>query len=194
MFTGIYQSGLILAVIVTYYLLDFWLISRYDRQRHAEGSGRSWDYTLMIFVAVSAMILQPIVVPSLSVRIETAWGILVQIAGIGFAIGGLILHTWSRLHLQHFYAERVERQPGHCVVNTGPYGYVRHPVFTSFFMLIIGLFLVNPALPTLLMVIYTFWDFSRAARQEEQLLSQDVPGYTDYMRQTPPFFPKVGVK
>jgi len=46
MFTGLYQSGLILAVIITYYLLDFWLISRYDRQRRAEGSGRSWDYTL----------------------------------------------------------------------------------------------------------------------------------------------------
>jgi protein-S-isoprenylcysteine O-methyltransferase Ste14 len=194
LFTGLYQSGLILAVIVTYYLLDFWLISRYDRQRRAEGSGRSWDYTLMIFAAVSAMILQPILLPSLSVSTNATWGALIQIAGVLFALGGLILHTWSRLHLQHFYAERVERQPGHCVVNTGPYAYVRHPVFTSFFMLIIGLFLVNPALPTALMVIYTFWDFSRAARQEEELLSHDVPGYADYMAQTPPFFPKLGVK
>ncbi len=194
MFTGIYQSGLILAVVTAYYLLDFWLISRYDRQRKAEGSGRSWDYTLMIFAAVSAMILQPILLPTLSFRTEAAWGFSVQIAGLAFAVGGLILHTWSRLHLQHFYAERVERQPGHCVVNTGPYAHVRHPVFTSFFMLIIGLFLVNPALPTALMVIYTFWDFSRAARQEEELLSQDVPGYADYMNQTPPFFPKFGAK
>jgi protein-S-isoprenylcysteine O-methyltransferase Ste14 len=61
-------------------------------------------------------------------------------------------------------------------------------------MLIIGLLLINPAIPTLLMVIYTFWDFSRAARQEEELLSRDVPGYAGYMAQTPPFFPRLGVK
>lgn len=194
MFTGLYQSGLILTVIATYYLLDFWLISRYDRQRQAEGSGRSWDYTLMIFAAVSAMILQPILLPALSLNIESAWGVLVQAVGVLLSIGGLILHTWSRLHLQHFYAERVESQPGHNVVNTGPYAYVRHPVFTSFFMLIIGLFLIDPALSTLLMVIYTFWDFSRAAKQEEKLLAHDVPGYADYMAQTPPFFPRFGVK
>jgi protein-S-isoprenylcysteine O-methyltransferase Ste14 len=194
MFNGFYQSGVILAVIITYYILDFWLISHYDRQRRAEGSGRSWDYTLMIFAAVSAMILQPIVLPGLSLYIQARWGFLIQIMGIILAVGGLILHGWSRLHLQHFYAERVEKQPGHNVVNTGPYAYVRHPVFTSFFMLIIGLLLVNPALPTLLMVIYTFWDFSRAAKQEEDLLSHEVPGYADYMAQTPPFFPRFGVK
>lgn len=194
MFTGVYQSGLILAIITAYYVLDFWLISRYDRQRRAEGSGRSWDYTLMIFAAVAAMILQPALVPALSLNIEASWGAWVQAAGLLLAAGGLGLHMWSRLHLQHFYAERVERQPGHVVVNTGPYAHVRHPVFTSFFMLIIGLFLINPSLPTLLMVIYTFWDFSRAARQEEVLLSRDVPGYADYMTQTPPFFPRFGVK
>lgn len=194
MFTGLYQSGLILAVIAAYYLLDFWLISRYDRQRQAAGSGRSWDYTIMIFAAVSAMILQPVIIPSLSLNIEAAWGALVQAAGVVLTLSGFGLHAWSRLHLQHFYAERVERQPGHVVVNTGPYAYVRHPVFTSFFMLMIGLFFINPAVPTILMVIYTFWDFSRAARAEEELLSRDVPGYADYMSQTPPFFPKLGVK
>jgi len=140
------------------------------------------------------MILQPIILPFLSLHLNFSWGIWVQVAGVTLTAGGLVLHTWSRLHLQHFYAERVERQPGHCVVNTGPYAYVRHPVFTSFFMLIVGLFLINPSLPTVLMVIYTFWDFSRAARQEEQLLSQDVPGYAEYMADTPPFFPRFGVK
>jgi protein-S-isoprenylcysteine O-methyltransferase len=191
MFTDVYQSGIILAVLMTYYLMDFWLISRYDRQRRASGSGRSWDYTLMILAAVAIIVIQPIILPILSLTISGWLGLLTQAAGVALVIGGLALHGWARLHLQQFYAERVELQPQHAVINTGPYAHVRHPVFTSFFMLIVGLFLVNPSLPILAMMVYTFWDFSRAARQEEELLSQNVPGYAEYMAHTPGFIPRL---
>jgi protein-S-isoprenylcysteine O-methyltransferase Ste14 len=55
--------------------------------------------------------------------------------------------------------------------------------------MVIGLFLVNPALTTLAMLIYTFWDFTRAARQEEELLSKSLPDYAAYMARTARFLP-----
>jgi protein-S-isoprenylcysteine O-methyltransferase Ste14 len=99
------------------------------------------------------------------------------------------LQVWARLHLRQFYAERVEVQPEHYVVDTGPYAHVRHPLFTSFFVFVTGLLLVSPALPTLLVAAYAFWDFSRAARQEEELLSEHLAGYKDYMARVPRFVP-----
>lgn len=189
MSTGLYQSIALLAIVIAYYTMDGLLIARYDRERQAEGSGRSWSYTLMILALVAFMIAQPIVLPWLGWPVPTVWGAVLQVIGLGLNVGALLLHAWARLHLRKFYAERVEVQPDHLVVDSGPYAYVRHPVFTSFFMHAIGLLLINPSVPTVLIALYTFWDFSHAARQEENLLSQRVPGYTDYMARTARFFP-----
>jgi protein-S-isoprenylcysteine O-methyltransferase Ste14 len=38
---------------------------------------------------------------------------------------------------------------------------------------------------------YTFWDFSRAAKQEETLLGERLPGYGGYMERTPRFVPRL---
>ena len=102
-----------------------------------------------------------------------------------------IAHLVALFHLQQYYAERVEVQPEHQVINPGPYALVRHPVITSFFGISTGLFFINPALTTLAALLYTLWDFGRAARQEEELLTQTLPGYSDYARQTPRFLPRL---
>lgn len=114
-----------------------------------------------------------------------------QILGLITIFMALALHLWARAHLQHFYAERVEVQPQHHVIDTGPYRYMRHPVITSFFGIATGLFLINPALTTLAALLYTIWDFRRAAKQEEDLLSQILPGYAEYANRTPRFLPRV---
>lgn len=189
MFSGIYRSLAILVTIVAFYGMDFVLISRYDRQRKAAGSGRSWDFTLLIFLASAMIVIQPVLISQLGLDTLHPWGLLLQVAGILVVFCSLALHAWARFHLRQFYAERVEVQPGHRLVDSGPYAIVRHPVITSFFGLVSGLFLINPAVPTLLVMAYTFWDFSRAARQEEQLLSQTLPDYPAYMERTPPFLP-----
>ena len=85
----------------------------------------------------------------------------------------------------------MEIQPEHKVIDTGPYRLIRHPVITSFFGIALGLFLVNPALTTIAALLYTIWDFTRAAQQEEALLTRTLPGYTEYAQQTPRFLPRV---
>jgi protein-S-isoprenylcysteine O-methyltransferase Ste14 len=171
--------------------MDFVLIRRYDRQRQASGSGRAWDFTLFIFLLVAVLVLQPIFLPFLSYRTDATWGLIVQSLGAFLILAAIVLHIWSRVHLRHYYAERVEIQPGHQVIDTGPYKLMRHPVITSFFGIATGLFLINPALTTLATLLYTIWDFTRAARQEEDLLTRTLPGYADYALRTPRFLPRL---
>ncbi len=191
MLLGLPQSAATLLTILLFYLLDFSLIRRFDRQRQASGSGRSWDFTIFIFVTVTVLVVQPLLFPSLSFRTTQSWGLLIQIGGISLILISLSLHMWSRVHLQQFYAERVEVQPEHQVIRSGPYALMRHPVITSFFGIAGGLFLINPAITTLFTLLYTLWDFTRAARQEEDLLSSTLSGYADYARQTPRFLPRL---
>ena len=191
MFLGIPQAAAILLTIVVFYAMDFNLIRRYDKHRQASGSGRAWDFTSFIFLMVAILVLQPIFLPSLGFQTNQTWGLMIQIIGLFVIIASLVLHAWSRIHLQHYYAERVEVQPEHKVIDTGPYALMKHPVITSFFGIASGLFLINPALTTLAALLYTIWDFTRAAQQEEDLLSRTLPGYADYARRTPRFLPRL---
>lgn len=191
MFTGISQSIATVATIIVFYTMDFMLIRRYDKNRQASGSGRAWDFTLFIFLLVAILVLQPVLFSSISFRTDATWGLIVQFLGAILILDAIVLHIWSRTHLQHYYAERVEVQPGHQVISTGPYKLMRHPVITSFFGISIGLFLINPALTTFAALLYTIWDFTHAAQQEEDLLIKTLPGYADYARQTPRFLPRL---
>lgn len=191
MLLGIPQSIATLLTVLLFYVLDFSLIRRFDKKRQASGSGRAWDFTFFIFSMIAVLVLQPLLLPQISFHIDQSWGALIQAVGAGIIFVSMALHVWSRVHLQHFYAERVEVQPEHKVIDTGPYALMRHPVITSFFGIAAGLFLINPSPLTLAALIYTIWDFSRAARQEEILLSTSLPGYADYARQTPRFLPRV---
>jgi protein-S-isoprenylcysteine O-methyltransferase Ste14 len=190
MLLGIPQAIATLLTIVLFYVMDFSLIRRYDRQRQASGSGRAWDFTFFIFATVAVLVLQPVLLPVLSLRTTALWGLFIQICGALLILGALALHIWSRVHLQQFYAERVEVQPEHKVIDTGPYQLMRHPVITSFFGIATGLFLINPALTTFAVLLYTIWDFTGAAKQEEDLLTRTLHGYAEYAQRTPRFLPR----
>lgn len=192
MLTGLAQSIITFLTVSIFYSIDSLLIRYYDRHRQASGSGRAWDFTLFIFAMVAVLVLQPIFLPIISFRTDQAWGLAAQALGVFIILAAFALHIWSRIHLQHFYAERVEIQPEHKVIDSGPYALMRHPVITSFFGIAAGLFLVNPALTTLAAFIYTIWDFVRAAKDEEDLLTKTLPGYAEYARRTPRFLPRIG--
>jgi len=177
-------------MIVAFYTVDVVLMRRYDRLR-ARGSSRSWSWTVMALAAAVLVVVQPVLWPGLGFVLHGWWGLGLQMVGMLLIGGGLALHWWARFHLQQFYGERVELQPGQYLVESGPYAYVRHPIYTSFFMCIVGLLAVNPSVPVLLVTIYFFVDFTRAARREELLLRENLSGYGDYMERKPRFLPRL---
>jgi protein-S-isoprenylcysteine O-methyltransferase Ste14 len=190
MWTGLFQSGVILLTGLVYYVVDTWLMRHYDRHRAQEGSGRGRRYTLFMLAFLALLVVQPILLPGLGFQISAGWGLWLQAVGVVLIAVALALHWWARSHLKHFYVEDVQFQVGHHLVDSGPYHWVRHPIFTSFFVIAGGLLLVNPALTTLLMAIYVLIDFPRAARKEEELLVGHVPRYASYMERTGRFWPK----
>jgi protein-S-isoprenylcysteine O-methyltransferase Ste14 len=190
MFRGVYQSALTLALFVAFYAVDARLMRRFDPAR-SQGSSRSWGWTLFSVAVALIVALQPIMLPGLGFHTDAWWGLLIQVVGLALIAGGLLLHWWARRHLRHFYSERMEFQPGQILVDTGPYAFVRHPIYTSFFLCTAGLLLVNPALPTLLLALYFSWDFPRTARKEEVLLTKELSGYEEYVAHIPPYLPRV---
>ncbi|MEW6403816.1 MAG: isoprenylcysteine carboxylmethyltransferase family protein [Chloroflexota bacterium] len=191
MISGAALSILLAMIILAFYVMDFYYMMRYDQQRQQQGKGWSWDYTLGTLFLGLVVLLQPIFFPRIALSVDTFPGKAMQVLGGVSVLLSFGLHIWSRQHLRHFYTERVEVQSGHQVINTGPYSLVRHPIIVSFFLLVVGILLINPGITTLLVLTYTIVDFSKAAQQEEKLLSNTVAGYDAYMKQTPRFIPRL---
>lgn len=108
---------------------------------------------------------------------------------------GLGFTWWARIHLGTLWSGWITRKADHRVIDTGPYGIVRHPIYTG---LLLGVYATAAAKGTILgllgatLITLSLW---MKARVEEGWLRKELdPGaYDDYRRKVPmlvPFGPR----
>lgn len=108
---------------------------------------------------------------------------VLQIIGLILLIPALALACW--VLATNAYASRVVRlQDGHQVVTTGPYRFVRHPMYSGTLLSWIAAALALGSwwmlIPAALGIVLFVW---RTA-QEDATLMEKLPGYRDFARQT----------
>ncbi|GCE45275.1 protein-S-isoprenylcysteine O-methyltransferase Ste14 [Thermosporothrix hazakensis] len=79
-------------------------------------------------------------------------------------------------------AVRVQADRGQTVISTGPYSYVRHPMYATALLFLVGATLLLGSWYGLLPVLVLFLGIAVRAVQEERTLQAELPGYTDYMQ------------
>lgn len=191
MVTGLHLSFSLFVVIAIFYGMHFFLIRKYDPFRE-KGSSGDPRYTIVGLAVCIFLILQPTFLPIFGLYTDAFWGMNIQIIGLLLFFISLLLHWWARSNLQQFFGERIEVQKDQHLIETGPYAYIRHPIYTSFFLFGLGLLLLNPSVPVLLILVYVFWDYGRLVSEEEEMLGNNVPGYRAYINRTSRFFPMPG--
>ena len=75
------------------------------------------------------------------------------------------------------------------LVQDGIYARVRHPIYTSVMLVSVGWALVWESWPALVIALLQIPFFAAKARREERWLRDRFPGYADYARRVPAFFP-----
>jgi protein-S-isoprenylcysteine O-methyltransferase Ste14 len=122
------------------------------------------------------------VIPALDFRFKwsTVPTAVVAIGDMLFVLGfGFI----ARVYRENTYTSAtIEVAEGQRVIDTGPYAVVRHPMYASAMVYLIG---IPPALGSYwgflalpLMLPVLIWRLL----DEERLLARELPGYTDYQR------------
>lgn len=76
---------------------------------------------------------------------------------------------------------RIQRERGQAVVSDGPYRYVRHPMYTGFHLLFLGLPLLLGSVGGLVVALLLIAIIARRAVLEERLLCAELPGYDSYL-------------
>jgi protein-S-isoprenylcysteine O-methyltransferase Ste14 len=77
---------------------------------------------------------------------------------------------------------RVQAERAQRVIDTGPYSIVRHPMYASAVLYLVGMPLLLGSWWGLLIVPLMVLAIAPRAVFEERLLKQELPGYADYMK------------
>jgi protein-S-isoprenylcysteine O-methyltransferase Ste14 len=100
---------------------------------------------------------------------------------VALSVAGLALSLWSLWHLRSSFSILAEARR---VVRTGPYRFVRHPLYLGEALTMLGLCLLQGTLTAL-----AFWavvNLSQLvrARIEEEKLARSFQDYRDYRQET----------
>lgn len=133
-----------------------------------------------VFAAARTRILPPS--PGLD-----ALAISLTAAGIAFAV-------WARFYLGGNWSGAVSVKVGHELIRTGPYGWVRHPIYSGLLVALFGTALARPRLIGFLAIALFSLGFSIKSRMEEEFMRKTFgERYLEYSRETGALIPKIRV-
>jgi protein-S-isoprenylcysteine O-methyltransferase Ste14 len=169
----------------------YWAITAAGVKKNVRTTGRSQRIGFRILV-VAAIILLPRVgvirrllqhyKPAHSSPAIAA-GILLCALGLGFAV-------WARLHLGRNWGQPMTLKEGHELVTTGPYRFVRHPIYAGILLAMLASSIVIPPWFVAFFVVAVYFVYS--ARTEERIMAQQFPDeYPKYRKRTKALVPLV---
>jgi protein-S-isoprenylcysteine O-methyltransferase Ste14 len=115
----------------------------------------------------------------------------VRLAGLvvcGVALGLFSAAMWA---LDHQFTPAHQARLPTAIVQTGPYRFIRHPVYTSNLVLLSGLTLVSGSLWVLLNLGILVAYYLPTIPREEAAIERNLPQYTEYASRTGMLFPRL---
>lgn len=110
-------------------------------------------------------------------------GLLTVIAGLAFAV-------WARVHLGRNWSGTVTVKEDHELIRSGPYGIVRHPIYTGLLLAILGTAIVVGEWRGLFALCFLAIALSLKLRREERFMEESFPDtYPSYRAQVPALIP-----
>jgi protein-S-isoprenylcysteine O-methyltransferase Ste14 len=110
--------------------------------------------------------------------------------GVALLVAGLAFTVWARLHLGRNWSGTVTVKEGHELIRSGPYRYVRHPIYTGVLAAVLGTAIASGTLRGLLGVVIIAVALLRKLRIEERFMRETFPDeYQRYSAQTPALIP-----
>ncbi len=145
---------------------------------------KSWDKVLMTLYTV--MLFGMFGVAGLDER--NGWSTMtpaVQIAGYAGFLLAMAVTYWA-MAVNPFLATivRIQADRGHYVVTSGPYRYVRHPMYAMMFFMWPGVALLLGSWWALIPAAVIIGIFVIRTALEDKMLRAELPGYAEYAQHT----------
>jgi protein-S-isoprenylcysteine O-methyltransferase Ste14 len=110
-------------------------------------------------------------------------GVAVLTAGLAFAI-------WARVHLGRNWSGTVTVKEGHELIRSGPYAWVRHPIYTGIITAVLGTAIASGTVRAALGLAIIIVALQRKLHIEEGFMRHTFPGeYQRYAAAVPALIP-----
>ena len=110
--------------------------------------------------------------------------------GVALVIAGLAFAVWARVHLGGNWSDTVTVKQGHELIRSGPYAYVRHPIYTGLTTALLGTTLASGTLHAVIGLAIIVLAFVRKSGIEEEFMREAFPGeYQRYSAEVPALIP-----
>ena len=105
------------------------------------------------------------------------------IGGVLFACG-IALAVWARLHLGRNWGMPTTQRAEPELVISGPYRYVRHPIYTGLLTAMLGTALVNNLLGLIVVAVLVAHFYYCGTIEERNLMATFSKGYPEHKSRT----------
>jgi protein-S-isoprenylcysteine O-methyltransferase Ste14 len=142
---------------------------------------KSWDKIFMVFYSIFLIVI--LILPGLD-AVRFRWSniprIVKIIAFMGY-IPGFAIVFWA-MKENAFLSDvvRIQKDRGHTVCTTGPYKYVRHPMYVGVILIMLCFPLSLGSLYTLIPAAIIMVLFLIRTALEDKTLKEELPGYIEY--------------
>jgi protein-S-isoprenylcysteine O-methyltransferase Ste14 len=112
-------------------------------------------------------------------------------AGSALTYAGVAFAIWARYHIAQYWSASVALRAGHQLIRTGPYAWIRHPIYTGMLLAVFGTALAIGRYRALVAFAIVLACFVWKSKREERLLaSQFGPAFDEHRRHTGFFLPR----
>jgi len=112
--------------------------------------------------------------------------------GVALTFVGVAIAIWARYCIGQYWSGRVTLKEDHQLIRSGPYAYVRHPIYTGLGLAILGAAVVNGEWHSLIGAVLAIAEHARKAKAEEALLTTEFgEKYSEYRKQTGFLIPRL---
>lgn len=123
---------------------------------------------------------------------DLPWGVLTlrlwprslgaYLLGLALLVVGLGVAVWARVHLGRNWSGTVSVKEGHELIRTGPYAYVRHPMYAGAVWLFVGMPLALGSWWPIGLIVFVVPVLLWRLLDEERILERDLRGYREYQK------------
>ena len=168
----------------------WWALSRNVKPSvRTESTSSRLLHIVPLMLAVAFLWLPRVPVPVLGERFvpPAAWPFWV---GAALTLAGLLFSVWARVHLGSNWSGVVTVKEDHQLIQSGPYGIVRHPIYTGLLLAFAGSALARGEWRGILAVVIVLWAFWRKLRTEERWMRERFgSAYESYSERVPALVP-----
>jgi protein-S-isoprenylcysteine O-methyltransferase Ste14 len=131
---------------------------------------RGWRWYVPVVLLPVEWLLPPALIALRVGEIE-ADCLPVRVAGLAVGLAGAVLLAWAAVWLGRFLMHEAAVRDDHALIESGPYRFVRHPVYAGYLALLLGSGVASLNVWLLLIWPFSLLGISIQADAEEQLLA-----------------------